>query len=423
MSKTLHSSIYLEHLEECAMLFERRVLCIEDPETSSQDLIELEDRMEAHIDALVLGGAAARELCVDAISTGDPGDLHAAARVLCRGGDAGVLSLFEPFVDPRESPRCASALGSALSLELSPAWAPQLGVMLGSSPLAPLLARAVGSRRIDALGDALAQLIADRRSAVDPALVWALGELRCQGALGVLQQLLGRTKSRTLWSAAAIAALKLHDPGTLALLRSSAEVSGWSPLGQVLSFDVPTTWLLAAHKRQPSAELVTALALRGDPLSFPALLELLDEGELSRVAAGALFLITSAPLLEDGDDPMPEHSLTHGVLGDEDEHAPGWLRLCENPERWRAWLDAHAQEFSAGRLRRLGMPPELPITRCAALCCAIPIEIREALFDELALRFGLDPGLRADALARPLIERLRTNNASTPVFERKELLL
>lgn len=420
MSEALHRTIYLEHLEECAMLFERRELCIEDPETSLRDLVELEDRMEAHIDALVLGGAIARELGLDGVSSGDPGNLHAAARVLCRGPDAGLLSLFEPFVEPPIS-ACTRALVSALSLELSPTWAPQLGVMLESLPLGPLLARAVGCRRIIELGDTLTRLVVERRSAVDPSLVWALGELRYQPALGVLQELLGRTQSAALWSAAAIACLKLHDPRTQALLRSSAEVSAWSPLGQVLSFDVPTTWLLTELERQPTTELVTALALRGDPLSFGVLLELLDEPVHARLAAGALFLTTGAPLLEDGEDPVSDHSLTHGVLGEQDELAPGWLRLCQNPDRWRAWLDKHADQFAAGRLRRLGMMPELAITRCAALCCAVPIEIREALFDELALRFGLDPGMRPDALARPLLERLHTNNASAPVFERKEL--
>ena len=48
------------------------------------DIGGFEDRLEAHIDALVLGGETAPEVCKERAVVGDFGELHTTVRVLFR---------------------------------------------------------------------------------------------------------------------------------------------------------------------------------------------------------------------------------------------------------------------------------------------------------------------------------------------------
>ncbi|PRQ02354.1 hypothetical protein ENSA5_23710 [Enhygromyxa salina] len=399
MSHALRRALYIEDLEICAALYQRRREHLERPETRLSDLAELEDRIDAHVDALARGRELAAEVCVEAVDSGDAGRVHAATRALCRGSDTSVLTRFDARV--REDPSVGPALESALALELTDAWARQLELSLESATLGPILARALGCRRITALGDALTRFVLERKTEVDPAFVWALGELRHRPALELLQVLLGRAKRPTLWSTIAVACLKLKDPRVARLLEKSDAVTRWSPLGQALAFEVPGSWLLAELEREPSTELVTAVALRGASSSFGPLIELLGERELGALVAGALFLITGAPLLEAQDTSTP---------------ASG-SRLCRDPDLWREWFDEHAREWPSGQRRRFGALVDMPISIAAALCCAVPITLREALFDELALRFDEDPGLRPDGPARIMLEELKPRAARAPVFD------
>jgi hypothetical protein len=75
-----------------------------------------------------------------------------------------------------------------------------------------------------------------------------------------------------------------------------------------------------------------------------------------------------------------------------------------------------AREWPTGQRRRLGALVDLPTCIGAALCCAVPLPLRELLFDELVLRFELDPGQRPDGPARPLVEELKPRGISGPVF-------
>ena len=76
--------LYREHLEEASFLYEQRLAYLHDPEVNWPDLRDWEERFEAHIDALVVGGELALEVCRQQAAAGDAGEMHAALRVLCR---------------------------------------------------------------------------------------------------------------------------------------------------------------------------------------------------------------------------------------------------------------------------------------------------------------------------------------------------
>ena len=76
--------LYREHLEEGSFLYDQRGALFTDPGLTWMDLEEFEGRLDAHADALVVGGEPALEVCREQALGGDPGELHMATRVFCR---------------------------------------------------------------------------------------------------------------------------------------------------------------------------------------------------------------------------------------------------------------------------------------------------------------------------------------------------
>lgn len=78
----LLNSLYTEHLEEISSLYERW-LAMEAAGWDPVDFKEMEDRIEAHIDALVEGDLALG-VCEQRAAEGDLGECYGACRVFLR---------------------------------------------------------------------------------------------------------------------------------------------------------------------------------------------------------------------------------------------------------------------------------------------------------------------------------------------------
>lgn len=385
----LHASIYAEHLEEAALLHQHRRLWLEDPSLTLHDLVELEEREEAHLDGLVVGAPHTLGLCARALAEGDAAELHVGVRIACRCGDVGVLEALArrlTELDEEDRTDFEQSASAALSIELPKQWAPLLGETLTHSNCGPVVAEAIGRRRI-AAGPLLLRHVLERDCEVDPRYVRALGQLRDPTALSCLRALLGRATAPKLWSEVAIACLQLGDREVAALLAGSARASAWSPIGQAIVCDVPSAWLCEQLASKPTPDLLIALALRGDPGSLAACVTHLADDGLGDAAAGALLAITGAPPFDAaGQDE-----------GDDQDFEAG-PTPCRDPERWTAWLDAHARAWSPGARYRLGQPCTAANTLEALASFALPLELRQALRDEFAIRHGaLPPHVTAPA--------------------------
>src|SRR5262245_5843998 len=117
--------LYKEHLSEASFLYEQRLAYLHDPEVDWPKLHDWEERFEAHIDALVVGGELSLEICRLQAAAGDAGEMHAALRVFCRQGrkdDAlAVLRALDPAND--EAIRAAA---EALRWEAPRDWVDEL---------------------------------------------------------------------------------------------------------------------------------------------------------------------------------------------------------------------------------------------------------------------------------------------------------
>src|SRR5262245_23691585 len=112
--------LYEEHLEEASFLYEQRLAYLHDPELTWLDLDSWEERLEAHIDALVVGAELALEVCKQHCA-GDVGELHAAMRVFCRQDRSDLAYAVLQNIDPAEEP-VVQAVIDALKAECPPAW-------------------------------------------------------------------------------------------------------------------------------------------------------------------------------------------------------------------------------------------------------------------------------------------------------------
>lgn len=83
-------SILEEHFEELEMLWELRCAAVRDPDYLLEDLCELNERIAAHVDGLVLGRDHAVPLLADALAGGERAGVFAAALPLLKMEEAGL---------------------------------------------------------------------------------------------------------------------------------------------------------------------------------------------------------------------------------------------------------------------------------------------------------------------------------------------
>ena len=83
-------SLLEEHLEELQMLGEQRRMALEDEDYTIADLLELDQRTEAHVDALILARDAVLPTLLAGLEEDDPTVVFAAAFSLLRMRDGDV---------------------------------------------------------------------------------------------------------------------------------------------------------------------------------------------------------------------------------------------------------------------------------------------------------------------------------------------
>ena len=221
-TRRFNVDLYLEHLEEAAFLYEQRRGLYDDPEVTWLGIGQFEERLEAHIDALVGRDGAALEICQRQAEEGGPGELYTAVCVFCRGGRRDVLGAVLKHLDPDNAER-SLAVSDALKDEMPAEWGEALAAILarGYDKLIPMVAQYMGHRRL-AAGGALDKLIMDRMPAKGLAqLLWAWGRV---GEVGVSPHVAGYVghEEAEVRTHAVMALLRRGDDRALAVCRQRA---------------------------------------------------------------------------------------------------------------------------------------------------------------------------------------------------------
>ena len=359
--------IYLEHLEEASFLYEQRLALLDDSEVPWPDLCDFEKRLEAHLDALALGGVLALSVCRQQAPQGDTGEYQATLSVICRHRRLDLLRAALEPLDAADDDRIRAA-GDALSREMPPAWSGAIGHMVtaGHAGLRRIAARVIGFRRLSAVPQLIASVNAGGSYAL-PEVVWALGQLRAAEAHPVLWRTFEAEENKGIKKAAALALLRVGDRRVVkACLREPRRNPWlWSVAGLAGGRDDLRTLLNVHARGKAGPECLLAMGLLGDVSSIEPLMAALENEATAETAATALHLITGAELYERA--VVPETPSEHELFEDEreGEERDGLTgstvtQLTRDAARWKAWWAENASRFQP-LVRQLADLPVVPL--------------------------------------------------------------
>jgi uncharacterized protein (TIGR02270 family) len=410
-TRSFSTELYEEHLEEASLLYEQRVGLYNDSEITWLEIGNFEERFEAHIDGLVVGGDLAIEVCKRRAKEGDFGELHAALRVFCRQNrkDLTLAIVEELDLDDAEK---VQAVGDALKYELPAAWNDDLWHLgARNRQLTPLLSKVSAYRRVGVAE--LGTVLHETQPQFLPDVIWACGRLRQPGICRELRTYLDH-KDPAVQSAAAIALLRLGDEQVLDHCLRGLALSNWPaiPMGLAGSRTAGRI-LLDVGNGQVSYDRLIALGLLGDISAVPILLSSLTDDETAEAAAISLQLITGASFCEKVfvPDPVDEDELFDVEREDHKRekiplHPDGRSfgvtvkRLSRKHGDWQQWWSLNNAAFDTQVRYRSGRPYShgclvdvLTSERSLHL-------IRRLACDELVVRYGMDVPFETDMFVR-----------------------
>jgi uncharacterized protein (TIGR02270 family) len=404
-TRSFNVELYREHLEEASFLYEQRLSLYDDPELSWLDIGKFEERMEAHLDALVLGQGLAVEICRYRAEEGEVGELYAAVCVFCRVSRRDLLEAVLKGLDPDDEAR-SQAVSDAMKDEMPTELAQALasGPAGGDDKVIPMLVNCLGYRRFatDGVLDTLINRLSGKASA---RLVWGLGRIAVNG---VATQLAGcfDDEDAAIRTNAVIALLRAGDIRALAACRERTlrrdpamylplAVSGARSDAMLLRDAVLT-------KTTPAALL--ALGVFGDLGALQPLVDKLNDIALAAAAATALQLITGADLQEEAfipevvseDELFEEELQVYRKTGEGPKRSDGLAfglnvkRQSQNPGDWRKWLREHESHFDPTLRYRLGKPFSLTTLVDTLASPSSGRQVRSLAYEELVIRYCID---------------------------------
>ncbi len=426
------TGLYREHFEEVAGLYDSRVEQLLDWESTPLDLADLESRMEAHVDGLVLGEAKALEVALEYSAPEDPSSFYALVALACAADRFDVvqvtLARLDAFCDSDEADAESAAAvrrstADALAHHLPPRWSDAIGHALGTATphTRPVLATCIGTGRLmrgaaAELSEAALDPMADPRPMLD-----ALARIAGANAQPLLAHL--DDDDPQVAMTAAVGALRRGEVMVIDMLRKRRSTP-WTSIALALCCGRGLgRELIAATEDAVQDEVLLALGILGDPAALDVLLAQVAHESHATAAALALFLITGALLGNDedeGDDQDEDEQADEAeaeppeadaeATEDEDEPEPPeplvspWHSLegsgiSTDPAKWATWAQQHRERLRAGFRYRLGMLAS-PGTDLEVLAgSSLPLWLRRHLADEFVIRYGVQSNFEVDMTA------------------------
>lgn len=402
--------LYEEYLEEASFLYEQRLTLFHNPDVTWKKIGEFEERLEAHIDGLVVGDKLALEICARQAAEGDFGELFASICVFCRQDRRDLVLAEFDRLDPGDAEK-ASAVADALKYELPEAWIADFLMLLdrGDPKLAPILARAMGYRRLQC-GPELLRAMKRCAAPALAELIWAVGRVGYKPASESLFDYLG-SEDEPVRSASASALARMGELSAVGYCVERAGSKCWPLLSLGIAGGREALAVLTkVAEKGGSADCLIAVGLLGDSASIPVLVSQLAKDDMAPAAAMSLQCITGAGLQEtvfvpdeiDEDElfDSEREELKEGKTpgrGDGRPFGSKVTRLCRDPEVWQMWWTSNADRFSTGMRYRNGRPfcPAVLVDMLAGE--RTPYLLRKFCLDELAVRYAYDARFEIDS--------------------------
>lgn len=411
--------LYLEHLDEASFLYTQRKALLKDDEILWAELDGFESRLEAHIDALMVGGELALQKCVEQIEGGDAGAVFAAISVFCRHKRSDLLALALKQIDLAD-PEHTTALADALRWELPLDWGVfvERAIARGDAKLTDVLATVSGYRRLP-ITDTLLQAFAGKGT---PALAAALGRLRSADAILPLQACVAGNEP-ALQSAALLSLLQIGSADALQAQYLNARIEKWPRTLLALGGSGSATAVLCdvVNAGKGTPETLLALGLLGDLPAMKMLYQCLQIPECADAAALGLNWATGANLYEaqfEAEEVAEDELFENELLAWRERRQPpmrldGKLfgkqvqRLSTNPQTWKQWLSDNRDRFDNGLRYRHGQPYSPEALWASLQDPRSDRRLRRLASHEMVVRYGCPLPFEPDMPVRQQAQVLR----------------
>jgi len=350
ISTRINETVIAVHAEDAAFLWLLRDQAVDAPHYSLQDLADLDERVEAHLDGLRVAGEYGWELAQQELTSNEPGECFVAGVLAFGSADPERIEVVIAAVaeDPALQRGVISSLG----------WLPfevvqqSLEDLLGG---ASAVHRRIGiaghlAHRRDP-GVALLSALEDRDVALRVRALEAVGELGRVDLMPRLRAALGDVEEACV-EAAAWSAVRLQsrDPETLRTVRRLADAGG--PHAErllllavrCLDLESAEAWLRELFDSGRLRLAARAAAAIGRVRAIPDLLSLMGLPEQARVAGEAFSMITGIDLAYEDLDGEESEAFHAGptespedddVAMDPDEDLP-WPAVAVVEDTWEA---------------------------------------------------------------------------------------
>jgi len=421
--REFHLSLYFEHLEEASFLYEQRQALLRDPVFPWTQLQKFEARLEAHLDALVIGGALAQEACAVRMREGDAGELFASLSVFCRQRQIGMLGELLRTLDFKSAAKVRAAT-DALKFEMPQDWndSCERALARSESQWFMLLAEVCGYRRLP-VGELLAAALQSQQQPASLPVIEALARLQPSRQSTSALEMCTQETADEIKAAAILALLRQGRRNALRPCYLRAQNEDWPQLVLALGGERSAVAALLQRLDSHAATGVTllALGLLGDLTTVRLLCRCLEDESLAASAATALQLITGAALYEDKfvPDEVDPAEMFESELeawrqnGQSPQRADGRpfgavvRQLSRSVSVWEEWLARNAARFAPGLRYRLGQPYSPHALLHSMLDESTSNELRKLANDELVIRYGCPVAFESDWLVTDQLQALR----------------
>jgi uncharacterized protein (TIGR02270 family) len=293
--------IVSQHAEESSFLWLLRDAAVREPHYTLNDLKDLEERIDGHLDGLRVAGDMAWTFCEDGLQYMEPGEIFAAAYTALDNSRQDWLDQTLEVV--AHSPHCLRGLVSAFGWQLKEKLQDHVFNWLKSDdPLHRQIGlSACAIQRVDC-GDYIRSGLEDTDPAVRARALRSVGELRRSDLhAAVVEQLTSADVSCRFW--AAWSATLLGNTNGLSVLLGFTETEGdfqhraLALALRAMDKSSAVEWVRDHLKRSEYERIIIeATGIVGDPVAIPWLISSMKKPAVSRLAGEAFSMITGLDL-------------------------------------------------------------------------------------------------------------------------------
>lgn len=364
-TKPIIEDIADQHFEEASFLWSLRDVAATATNYSLQDLTELDERVEAHIDGLRVAGELGWKLCKDGLDHEEPGTVFTASVIAFESGDAEKIEcIVENSSKSRPAFRAAvSALGwlgdrhfksIIMVLVTAKTWQYRsLGIA------------ACGERRVNPRTH-LDKAINSSNLFLKVRALKAAGQLKRLDLLPLLRSNFQHEDQSCCFEAAR-AALLMGDQSALetisvfALSQTKFTLPALRIALRVVDGQTSLKWMKEQSRIPEQRRLMMrATGITGNPAYIPMLIRQMTVPEQARAAAASFSLITGVDLDENGLEGEQPEGFEAGPNDDPDDENvdmdPDEDLSWPDPEKVLKWWDENSGAFPPGARFLAGSP-------------------------------------------------------------------